>query len=198
MERLKIVRLAIGASAIFLGIFGLFLSVPILAGDLLLKPGNGTLYRIQERKTVTPEGIGRLIDSRQRALEWWNSEHVWADLGLAHLVHSAWVDKPQARSELAAAHEALKQSLNLAPANPYVWTRLAYVNYLLQGVSGEMVNALRMALITGPNEQFIAHVRLELGLLAWGSLTGGDRKLIERQAVRAWTFNPDRALEITR
>lgn len=198
VERPKIIRLSVGAAAILLGVLGLALSVPIFVGDLLLRPGNATLSRIQERKVVTPKAIEVLIDSRKQALEWWDSERIWTDLGLAHLVSSAWVDKKHARDELTAAREALRHGLTLGPSSPYVWTRLAYVDYLLQGASEEMVRALRMALITGPNERFIAHVRFELGLLAWDKLENTDRILVERQAVRAWAFSPDRALEIVR
>ena len=198
MERLKAVRLGVAAAAIFLGGASLYLSVPVIVGDLLLKPGNDTLRRIQARQSVTPEGIETLIDSRKQALGWWDSERVWTDLGLAHLVFSAWEDEKSARHQLESARETLRRGLAMGPASPYVWTRLAYVNYLLEGSSPEMVSALRMALITGPNEIFISHVRFELGLLAWSKLEDTDRALVERQAKRAWNFRPHRTLEIAR
>ena len=198
VERSKIVRLAIAAVAILLGGTSLYLSAPIFVGDLLLVPGNVTLRNIQERKPVTPKGIEGLIASRRDALEWWNSERVWTDLGLAHLVSSAWVDKAHAQGELLSARDALHRGLTRAPASPYAWTRLAYVHYLLGGISEEMMRALRMAMITGPHERFISYVRFELGLLAWNKLRHSDRILVERQAARVWAFNRGRALEIVR
>ncbi|PCJ59156.1 MAG: hypothetical protein COA65_06905 [Rhodospirillaceae bacterium] len=198
MDCLKIVRLAIGAAAIFLGGASLYLSAPVFVGDLLLIPGNRALRNIQERKPVTPKGIEVLIASRRHALEWWDSERVWTDLGLAHLISSAWVDKQHRRGELLSARDALHRGLTMAPASPYVWTRTAYVHYLLDGVSEKMTRALRMALITGPHERFIAHVRFELGLLAWNKLGHSDRILVERQAASAWGFDPARALTIAR
>ena len=198
VERPKIVRLAIAAVAILFGGASLYLSVPIIVGDLLLVPGNATLRNIQERKPVTSKDIEVLIASRGYALEWWDSERVWTDLGLAHLVSSAWVDKMHAQGELLSASDALHRGLTRAPASPYAWTRLAYVHYLLDGISEEMIRALRMALITGPHERFISYVRFELGLLAWNKLRHSDRILVERQAARVWAFNRGRALEIAR
>ena len=198
VERSKIVRLAIAAVAVLLGGASLYLSAPIFVGDLRLVPGNATLRNIQERKPVAPKGIEDLIASRRHALEWWDSERVWTDLGLAHLVFSAWVDRAHVQGELLSARDALHRGLTRAPASPYAWTRLAYVEYLLEGVSEEMVRALRMALITGPHERFISYVRFELGLLAWNQLRHSDRILVERQAARVWAFKPGRALEIAR
>lgn len=198
VERPKIIRLAIGAAAIFFGGACLYLSAPVFTGDLLLIPGNTTLRNIQERKTVTQKGVDVLVASRRRALGIWDSERIWTDLGLAHLVSSARVDEQYRQGELLSARDALHRGLTRAPASPYVWTRLAYVHYLLAGVSEEMTHALRMALITGPHERFIAYVRFELGLLAWGKIRRSDRLLVERQAASAWGFDPDRTLNIAR
>jgi hypothetical protein len=166
----------------------LALGVP-LAGDAITKiSGNPVLKRIQNHESVSREQLEDLIRSREDALYWRESAETWSELGLAQLLLAleAEIDNQKKRDLIIASISSLKKSLARAPADAFVWTRLAYAQLLLSGPSPEVATTLRMALQTAPYEPRLFAVRLELAFLAWPYLGPDDRDLVLQQVRWAW------------
>ena len=166
----------------------LVLGVPF-AGEAITKiSGNPVLKRIQNHEPVSRKRLEDLIRSREDALYWRESAETWSELGLAQLLLAleAEIDNQKKRDLIIASISSLKKSLARAPADAFVWTRLAYAQLLLSGPSPEVATTLRMALQTAPYEPRLFAVRLELAFLAWPYLGPDDRDLVLQQVRWAW------------
>ena len=185
----SLVRAAPGlALTLIVGGVLLALGVP-LAGDAITKiSGNPVLKRIQNHESVSRGQLEDLIRSREDALYWRESAETWSELGLAQLLlaSQAEIDNQKKRDLIIASISSLKKSLARAPADAFVWTRLAYAQLLLSGPSPEVATTLRMALQNAPYEPRLFAVRLELAFLAWPYLGPDDHDLVLQQVRWAW------------
>ena len=97
---------------------------------------------------------------------------------------------------VSTAIVSLKTGLALAPANPFVWTRLAYAQSLLTGPSPSVASALRMALLTARYEPRLLFIRLELCLRSWSYFKSDDHQLVFQQVRLAWRKNGRRLVDL--
>ncbi len=178
----------------------LALGVP-LAGEAITKiSANPVLKRLQKHKSVPREQLEDLIRSREDALYWRESAGTWSELGLAQLLlaSQAETDNQKKRDLKIASISSLKKSLARAPADAFVWTRLAYAQFLLSGPSPEVATTLRMALQSAPYEPRLFAVRLEIAFLCWPYLGPDDRDLVWQQVRWAWRYRPGKLVRLAR
>lgn len=100
---------------------------------------------------------------------------------------------PVPRSELEALHEAYRSALVEAPARPYAWARLAYLERALGANPERVIQLLRQSIYVGPSEPALALWRLRLAARLRPFWDDAFANLMPRQAAAAWR-GPSRAL----
>ena len=176
------------ALAALVGAGLLYLALPRTVAAILMLPGDPVLERMQKREPVDKKDLEILVRSRKRALDWVDSGRVHTDLGLAQLLLAREMESARA-FDRALAHDAvasLRAGLALTPSSPHAWARLAYAEYVADGPSPTVAQALDMSLRTAPFEPRLTQVRVELALLAWPFLTTPTRRLVDDEIRRAW------------
>ncbi len=186
-------RLARDGAVLVLAAALIWLSVPRLMAAFNSFSSGPVLDRIQSRKDVGPEKLRLLIESQKRGLKWMETSRRWTDLGQAKfLLATSSRDREERRKLYSEAGDALRKGLAISPSSPFAWTRLAYIDLALNGVSQNTVQNLRMALTVAPFSPRLLFPRLQLILLSWSRFDRSDRALILDQIRLAWRFNPRR------
>jgi hypothetical protein len=119
-------------------------------------------------------------------------------LGLALAIEADGAAPARRAALLGDAAVALEDSLSRAPANPYVWTRLALVRQSLGADDAELLRYLRLSWQTGPNEERLRLSRIRLALQHWTMLQGQDRPSLFTDIRYAWRDNPDDLISVAR
>jgi len=186
--------LAAGAGLLYLG-------VPRLMAALANLPGDRVYTEVQDGFTPRREAFDVLLNARLEATEWVDSGRDWTDVGAAHLL-IARHDRPAGqadKAELAKAIAAIRRGLEIAPANPFAWARLALVQYIHDGApTAAMAESLRMSLLTGHFDERLVLTRLDLCFRAFAHFAGDDRDLIRQQVRLAWGVSPNQVVEMGR
>lgn len=181
-----VLSLVAGASLLVLG-------VPATVDAFLAIPADRVLGKIQNAEPVSEAELSSTISSQRQSLSWGETGRKWTDLALAQFLLAEKIEHDQEASVslLADGLTSLKNGLALAPANPFAWTRLAYVEFLKSGPSASVVPPLRMAINTAPYEPRLLFPRLELCFNVWPYLDAGVRDLVIRQVLFAWRNDAD-------
>ena len=137
-----------------------------------------------------------LIELHRLALTVLERASTWSTLGLALALQADASPPEQRPALLGRADAALRTSLSLAPANPYVWTRLAIVRQSEGAEDVELVRYLRLSWRTGPNEERLLVPRIGLALKHWGTITELDRSRVFRDIRVAWDSRRDEILPL--
>jgi hypothetical protein len=147
-----------------------------------------------------PGDIDQEIASRRTALEWIDDGRVWRALGAAQLkkARAENLGGTAGRARLAEAKASLLESLKRAPANPFAWSRLAYVEFLAGGEAPEIERALTMSAATGALEQRLVFTRLGIALMVWRGLTEPARLQMAGDIRTAQRLDPERLNKIIR
>ncbi len=176
----------------------LYLGAPRTIAAFVSLPGDYLLERIQTRERVSTKNLETLIISRERALAWVEAGRVQTDLGFAQqvLAKASGEDGAYERAGLARAIESLRAGLARAPARPYPWTRLAFLELVAGGASPALAKPLEMALITARYEPRLLFARLENCLIAWPYFDSDAREMVFEQVRIAWHSSPDRLAEL--
>jgi hypothetical protein len=161
-------------------------------------PGNRVLAMIQKGTIPSDRDLEILTASRQRSLSWSDSAQPRIDLALAQLLATRNVvgGGPDYHRSVAAAIQSLREALARAPANPYAWTRLAYVSVSEAEPARRVVPLLEMAIRTAPVEPNLTFARLELCFTEWGDFPASDQPLLAQQLRIAWRQSGDRLVRL--
>lgn len=179
--------------ALALALALIWLSVPRVMAAFNSFSSGPVLDKIQVRKDVGPKKLRVLIESQKRGLNWKETSRRWTDLGQAKLLLAiSTKDRKERRKLYSQAGEALEKGLAISPSSPFAWTRLAYIDLALNGVSPSVAQKLRMALAIAPFNPRLLFPRLRIILLSWSQFERSDRALILDQIRLAWRFNPRR------
>jgi tetratricopeptide (TPR) repeat protein len=174
--------------AVIIGIALACFGIRQALASLAMVPSGPTVETLRLLKDVSKEDLERLVDNENRALALLDSPRDWSNLGLAlSLQGEAAADKSQRSERLLQADQALRQSLSLAPANPYVWLRLALVRQANGGEPKDVLAPWRMSIVTGPSEDRLWKARIRMGVDYWPNLTEFDRQTVFADVRRAWT-----------
>ncbi len=133
-----------------------------------------------------------------RYLAWVEAGRVQTDLALAQLVLAKASGEDGAFDQVGVARaiESLRAGLARAPARPYPWTRLAFLEAVAGGASPALAKPLEMALITARYEPRLLFARLENCLIAWPYFDSDAREMVFEQVRIAWHRSPDRLVEL--
>ncbi len=173
-------------------------AVPRTIAALAMLPGGPVLSEIQNLRLVGRDDLEILIASQRRGLRFGESGRRWTDFGLAQLLLARQQGVPgEIKIEMVSQAIAyLKTGLALAPANPFAWTRLAYAQSLMMGLSPSVASALRMAMLTARYEPRLLFIRLELCFQSWFYFKPEDRELVFQQVRLAWRKNGKRLVDM--
>ena len=176
----------------------LYLGIPRTIAAFVSLPGDYLLEEIQIGESLSAKNLEILIISRERALAWVEAGRVQTDLGFAQqvLAKASGEDGAYDRAGVARAIESLRAGLARAPARPYPWTRLAFVEIVAGGASPALAKLLEMALITARYEPRLLFARLENCLIAWPYFDLDAREMVFEQVRIAWHRSPDRLAEL--
>lgn len=178
-----------GLGALLVAVAILWISLPLVVSEYFRIPGNPAYRQLQDLKPVSPAGLNLLIRSRESALRWRSSGRTHAELSIAQLL-AADNEEGEARAHrLAASRDHLRKSLLLAPANPHGWTRWSYLETRANGPSPRAAESLVVSLLTGPREDRLTLLQLELGLVNWSYLGGADRERLRGIVVNGWRLD---------
>ena len=186
------VALSLIAGAVLLGT-----AVPRTIAAIAMIPGKPVLREIQNLRAVPRDRLGILIAAQRRGLRFGESGRKWTDLGLAQLLlaRGDGMQGGVGKEMLFQAIASLRTGLALAPANPFVWTRLAYAQSLMTGPSPSVASALRMAMLTARYEPRLLFIRLELCLRSWPYFRTDDHELVFQQVRLAWRKHGERLVD---
>lgn len=158
---------------------------------LTLLPSDPTLDSIQQLKPVPDAALDRLIAAQASALAVTDDSRIWGYQGLAlglkaSLAQQAGTSADKVSALRDEAKDALVKSLQGAPANPYVWTRLAVLTEEAEGPPETALSYWRYAQLTGPNEPRLRLARIKTGILLWSLMNDADRATLARDLVNSW------------
>lgn len=158
-------------------------AVPRTIAGFSMLPGDPVLEAIRLGEQVSVSELELLASSRQAGLAWIESGRGWTDLGLAQLrrVKNAGTWTAEGQRLLDESASSLRHGLALAPANPFAWARLAYVELVRGGPSKTVVEALKMSMSTGTHEPHLLFSRLNLCLKVWRQFDEEGRALVAQQ-----------------
>lgn len=141
--------------------------------------GNTAVLRLQAGLPIDRDGYRAAVASRLAAMRHVDDPGLWSEVGLAHLA-ALQVEPPAAAdSLLAKARDALHHSLSLDPAEPFVWSDLAYVE-TLAGNRAAAARALDHSLRFGSYLPELTLARAAIGLVNWPWL---DTRLRQRLTI---------------
>ncbi len=173
------------------------LSVPRVMSAFNSFASGPILGKIQSQKHVTPKKLRILIKSQNHGLKWMETSRRWTDLAQAKiLLANATKDREERRKLYSEAEEALQRGLDISPSSPFAWTRLAYIDLVLNGLSPSVARELRMALTVAPFSPRLLFPRLQLVFVSWSQFDRSDRAVILDQIRLAWGVNPKRLTRI--
>ncbi len=128
---------------------------------------------------------------------WESSAQLTSEIGFLRLLE-AFQMAPlnavrSAKARLAAEH--FTESLNLSPARPHPWVRLAYARDIEGSTGVEIARLLRQSISVGGFVGEIALVRLKMLLKHWDSLSPGLRLYTFKQIRYMWASDRSFILE---
>jgi len=150
----------------------------------------------QQTRSESAGSLAQLIADETSALSLRETATGWSDLGQALMQQAAAHGAPPAL--VHEARQALITSLALAPAEPYVWTRLAIADQLLDIPTDRKVADWRMAYMTGPNELSLQALRMQLAIPLWPDLSNDDHEAVFADILGGWRKDPNSVLSAAR
>ena len=196
-DRLAWPRQAIGVAFLTASLGLLALALPRFLASLDLVETEPILQDVKDGKTVTPDDLRRLADSRFRAAKRIDWGLVWTDAGLADVIaaYESGLDTGEGRQLISRAADSVARGLALSPADPFAWARLGYIRFV-QGQPKKAAEAVRMSIATGPHDPRLAPGRMELGLVVWRWFDTDSYGLIGDQVRYLWRLDPERLVQI--
>lgn len=168
----------------FVTLFGLWQAIPALS----LLPSSQTVSEIQSLAPVSPGQLDKLIEAERTALPIRGTAGDWSNLGIALALKSEQGDQDHAL--LNQSKDALKHSLELAPANPYLWIRLAIIDAAQEMEASSQLDEWRMSVMAGPNELRLGVPRTVIAIPLWDYLNTSDRQAVFTDIRNGWRSDP--------
>ncbi len=182
--------------AIFLIVYGSLL----LRQEIKRLPVIAAVEKINLSKPVSPEELSAAIKTAVGLIKERRSSEILADLALLEMAQAANTAKNQGESGkyFQDARVHLTESLSLAPANPFGWARLAYIDISLNSASEKTAKELYLSAMTGPYLPNLLLPRLEMALASWRYFNEAGKALFREQIRAAWRKEPMKVLDLSR
>lgn len=177
MRRFQNIVLAVAAAIL------LYLGIPNLLGSIWMATGDPIYQDLGEGKTLTPEEIQTLIDSRETALALTGDPKAASDLGLVYIAAGT---SPEAIEKAIKSTEA---SLAAKPVSAFIWLRLATLLTFVPERRDEAAEAWQTARALAEVEPLMLHDRIRVGISLYRNLSETDRKNLITDVETAYAGN---------
>lgn len=174
------------------------LGTPRLIASILKAPAHAPLSRLEAGRTVPAGQLERAATHLEQARGWEHSARLASEIGFLRLLEAFQADGSDdgraSQAQLAAL--SLQQSLELSPARPHAWVRLAYAEDYAGGSGDEIARLLQQSTKVGAFVGEIAQVRLKLLLKYWDHLSPEMRRYTFKQVRFLWANDPGFVLQV--
>jgi hypothetical protein len=173
---------------LLLSIALLTLAVPRVVASVLTAPAHRTILIVESGKTSEAKPLARAATYVERATGWEISARRFGELGFLRLLQAFQTDRddPTRPALIGKASDGLRQALQLSPARPHPWVRLAYARALEDADPTELADLLTQSVRTGPYVAEISIARLDLLLRIWTHLSPDMRTYAMKQVRYIW------------
>ena len=180
--------LVIGTTALAL----LFLSVPRLRASLAYLPVDTAINNYYGSLEIPTRQIPGLVERAEEAIERYDHYRYRDGLGILNYLRGQDMRSPtlERRPSFEKAIAESEISVSVAPAQPLVWYRIAWIHGLLGGAPDEVIPPLTMSIYTGRVEPTLFTGRLELGYRYLGAMDEETTGLLRDQTLLAWKMQP--------
>jgi hypothetical protein len=172
------------------------LAVPRLLAGAISGPFDDTVRALGRGDPVSDDALLLALGSRLRAIALIGDARYHADV--AALRFADYLANPEQSWRLDLAIAAHRDALDRAPAQPFLWSRLALAEMLRDGYRPAVGEALRLSLATGRHEPRLLMPRLELAFTVWPLLPDALRAELAQQVVLAMRWQPQALVAATR
>jgi hypothetical protein len=178
----------------------LVLGIPRVVGGFEKLSGDIVIDELRHDRQVNAGQIARLTKSRESALRWVEDRASWSDLGLARLLAAddPDLDEESRRTALKGAVEAIENGIALAPGDGYVWARLAFARYYLDGPTESVAEALTQSVLITEFDRRLVFERLDVAFAVWERLPSDIRAMFARQVGYGFDVSPKRLASLVR
>ena len=137
---------------LLLSIALLTLAVPRVVASVLKAPAHRSILIVESGKTSGAESLARAAAYVERATSWERSARLYGELGFLTLLQAFKTnrDDPARPALIGKASDSLRQALQLSPARPHPWVRLAYARALEGAEPAELADLLAQSVSVGP------------------------------------------------
>ena len=168
-------------------------AAPSLIARFVLMPGDEARISLLKGEKIGDDDLEKFYLTRRRAAAWFPENALYNDLSLAAIERATRTkDQEQVRSLYREAELWERKALNVSPADPYGWYRLAYLNYVTEGATKHVADAWSMSLSTAPYEPRLVYPRLEMAMSLGLMIDVNAEIHIPRLIREAWDDHPDR------
>lgn len=188
----------------------LLLSWPRFQAGFRYLPVEFAIKRYQDDQQIPSERLPVLIRFAEQAIA--TSDHYRFHDGLSqlHLLRALDPYTPalQRRPAYRKAEQEISYSLQMAPAQPSAWLRLAHVRWVLHDEPEDIIQPWKMSIFTGRTFATIINRRVEVGLAHFADLDAEGVNLLRDQLLLGWRIRSgplvrmlarrDRELVVTR
>lgn len=173
---------------LLLSIALLCMALPRVRASLNNVPVDFAIDKLNNNKAISNIQLTQLISTTQTSIALHDSPHYWEDLSALFFYQAQ--QKNLSTPILKQAQHSMEQALLRAPANAYLWYRLAVIDILLQQPTEKTAKKLMMSIMVGPNESKYLIPRLSFCLMLFPSLTENELDSIISQILIAWSLSP--------
>ncbi|AWK85183.1 hypothetical protein DEW08_02395 [Azospirillum thermophilum] len=157
----------------------------------------GVLWDVYAGEDLPVDRLTAAAADLASGLRWMPDGELQGDRSLV-LLRAAEAAKTAAERKdlLEQATASAMAAVAIAPGQPGVWARLAYLR-LLQGEPAPAAAALRLSMLSGSFVPAMMASRIELGLRLLPALDAETTELLRRQIRLFWLVEPNRVAELS-
>lgn len=203
-------RLWVLAPVALLALAVLLLSWPRFQASFRFLPVDIAIDRYFAGQQIATDRLPVLIRFAEEAIARKDHYRFHDGLSQLHLVRALDPYTPalERRPAYRQAEREAVRALEMAPAQPAAWLRLAMVRWILRDEPADIIGPWKMSIFTGRTQASLLNRRVEVGLAYSGELDEEGLLMLRDQLLLAWRVRPgalarvlaerDRELGITR
>lgn len=165
----------------------IFLAVQRVYVASLALPAASAIFSIEQDTPITPNDLADAEAALARAL-FLGTETTMLNSQLSYLMLDRLVARPsgeKVNDELGLVRGHVEEALKRRPLDAYLWTRLAHVTYLLDGLSPVTIAALERSFTYGSQETELFRFRVSFCMREWANLPPRIKQLMHDQITHA-------------
>lgn len=161
----------------------IWIAAPNFLAAVWMAVGQPVLNDIEAGKTLTPEDIQTLVESREKALEFSELSNAATELGIAYLLQD------QTAEGIEKALASVRRSTELAPMDGLAWMWRARLAIFSPDQEQEAATAWRTARALSEHHAHFLYDRIYIGTLVYRGMEQEDRDNLYIDVERAYKKN---------